>query len=284
LHQTADITMLNHKNKRVWQYLRDHGATFFNQITSDLEMLKVEVEESLSELVSYGLLTSDSFNGLRALLVPGKFKISHSRRRKKSIFTVEEAGRWALIQQVQTQAQEQTQVQVQTQTQTLSQEELMEIARVLLRRYGVVFRKLADREKSLPPWRDLVRVFRLMEARGQIRGGRFVTGVWGEQFALKEAVTKLRAVSKKEKSAQLITISAADPLNLTGILTPGGRVSATIGNRILYLDGEPVAVKSGKQISFIKTPETTDKWKWQNALVQRDISPKLKPYLGKGIV
>ncbi len=271
IRKTVDTSKLDYKNRRVWEYLSNRGASFFNQIAADLKMLKVEVEESLGELVSYGLITADSFNGLRALLVPGKFKISHSRRRKKSIFNIEEAGRWSVIEQQQQQEQD------------LTQEQMIEIARVLLRRYGVIFRKLVDREKSLPPWRDMVRVFRLLEARGQIRGGRFVAGVWGEQFALKEAVTKLRSVTKKPKSSELLTISATDPINLTGIITPGGRVPAMINNRILYLDGEPVAVKNGKEITFIKTPDKSHKWVWQNALVQREISPKLKPYLGKGI-
>ena len=93
----------------------------------------------------------------------------------------------------------------------------------------------------------------------------------------------MRSVAKKKKSGELLTVSAADPLNLTGIITPGGRVSAMINNRILYMDGEPVAVKNGKDITFIKTPEKPDKWIWENALIQREISPKLKPYLGKGI-
>ena len=270
LRKPFDASQLDHKNSMVWQYLLKHGASFFNQIASDLKMLKIEVEESLGELVSYGLITSDSFNGLRALLVPGKFKVSHSKRRKRSIFSIEEAGRWSIITQ-------------DTNSEDLSQEQMIELAKVLLRRYGVIFRKLVDREKTLPPWREFVRVFRLMEARGQIRGGRFVTGVWGEQFALKEAVTKLRSVSKKPRIGELVTISATDPINLTGIITPGGRVSGLIKNRILYLDGEPVAVKNGKEISFIKTPEKSEKWSWQNALIQREISPKLKPYLGKGI-
>ena len=263
-------TQLDYKNQKVWEYLVSRGASFFNQMAADLKMLKIEIEESLGELVSYGLITSDSFNGLRALLVPGKFKISHSRRRKKSIFNIEEAGRWSIIEQRENTAE-------------LTQEQMIELARVLLRRYGVIFRKLVQREKSMPPWRDLVRVFRLLEARGQIRGGRFVSGVWGEQFALKQAVTKMRSVAKKKKSGELLTVSAADPLNLTGVITPGGRVSAMINNRILYMDGEPVAVKNGKDITFIKTPEKPDKWIWQNALIQREISPKLKPYLGKGI-
>jgi ATP-dependent Lhr-like helicase len=278
LRAGIDPAILDKNHLKVWEYLKQQGATFFNQISSDLQMLKVEVEESLAALVSFGLVTSDSFNGLRALLVPSKFKISHSKRRKTPPFSIEEAGRWATIQQ-----QQQQQPAHPAGGQELSQEELMELARVLLRRYGVVFRKLIDREKSMPPWRDLVRVFRLMEARGQIRGGRFVTGVWGEQFALKEALTKLRAVTKMAKTDQLISISAADPLNLTGIITPGGRVPAMINNRILYLDGEPVAVKNGKEVEFLKTPEKAEKWNWHNALIQREVSPKLKPYLGKGI-
>ncbi|GJM28248.1 MAG: ATP-dependent DNA helicase [Cyclobacteriaceae bacterium] len=271
LRQPVDANGLTGNNQQVWHYLQKQGASFFNQITSDLKLLKVEVENCLGELVSYGLITSDSFNGLRALLVPGKFKVTHSRKRKPTTFNIEEAGRWSIIERT-------------SESQELGQEELIELARVLLRRYGVVFRKLVDREKSMPPWRDLVRVFRLMEARGQIRGGRFVTGVWGEQFALKEAITKLRSVTKKTSSGELVTISATDPLNLTGIITPGTRISGIIHNRILYLDGEPVAVKNGKEVNFLKTPDKSDKWTWQNALIQRQISPRLRPYLGKGIV
>ena len=142
-------TQLDHKNQKVWEYLVSRGASFFNQMAADLKMLKTEIEESLGELVSYGLITSDSFNGLRALLVPGKFKITHSRRLKKSIFNIEEAGRWSIIEQREDIAE-------------LTQEQMIELARVLLRRYGVIFRKLVHREKSMPPWRDLVRVFRLL--------------------------------------------------------------------------------------------------------------------------
>ena len=286
------LVQLENRNQRVWQYLSTHGASFFSQIATDLQMLKVELERCIAELVSSGLVTSDSFNGLRALLVPGKFKVTHSRKSKHNVFSIEEAGRWALIEQEQEEesgskpkSEDKRQKSMPIQgDHEISPDEMMELARVLLRRYGVIFRKLVDREKALPPWRDFVRVFRLMEARGQIRGGRFVTGVWGEQFALKEALVKLRAVVKKPKTGELIKICAADPLNLTGIVTPGGKVSALIHNRILYLDGEPVAVKTGKEVTFIKTPEKIEKWTWQNALVQRVVSPKLRPYLGKGIV
>src|SRR5690606_8688483 len=106
----------------------------------------------------------------------------------------------------------------------------------LLSRYGVLFRKLVERESLAPPWRELVRVLRTLEARGQIRGGRFVEGVWGEQFALPEAIVELRNRKKEAKTGVLVSVSAADPLNLTGIITPGRRLPAFTGNRILYRD------------------------------------------------
>ncbi|MGI9543259.1 MAG: Lhr family helicase, partial [Cyclobacteriaceae bacterium] len=224
----------------------------------------------LAELVSGGLITSDSFTGLRALLLPAKHK--GQKRNRHMHFKLEEAGRWSLV--------EKNKIDEETQ---LSQSELIQLCYVLLRRYGVVFRKLVDREKIMPPWRDLVKVFRLLEARGEIRGGRFVSGVWGEQFALKEAVAKLRTVKKTPGTGNLVSISAMDPLNLTNIITPGGRVPAFMNNRILYLDGVPIAIKNGKEIQFTQTLDKDKTWEYQNALIQRQISPKLKAYLGKGI-
>ncbi len=266
--KTENPPEMDHPAREIWEYLIKHGATFYQQIVGDLGMLKVNVEEGLSELVAHGLITSDSFTGLRALLVPGKFRISHSKRRRKPTFNLEEAGRWSIIP-------------LATGEQKIPLETLQETAWLLLRRYGVVFRKLVDREKALPPWRDLVRTFRILEARGEIRGGRFVGGVWGEQFALKEAVTLLRATVKKVKDGNLVTVSATDPLNLTGIITPGGRVPALINNRILYLDGEPVGVKNGKEVNFIQTPEKSDHWKWHQALTRREVAPRLRSYLGR---
>jgi ATP-dependent Lhr-like helicase len=123
-----------------------------------------------------------------------------------------------------------------------------------------------------------------MEARGEIRGGRFVDGVWGEQFALSEAVSKLRMIRKKPENGALISISAADPLNLTGIITPGRHVPSLFNNRILYKDGVPVAVKEGKEIKFLTDIKRTEEWRTQNALTKRSIAPKLRAYLGKGVV
>jgi ATP-dependent Lhr-like helicase len=143
------------------------------------------------------------------------------------------------------------------------------IARVLLRRYGVVFRKLLTREPDwLPPWYELLRVYRRLEARGEIRGGRFVAGFSGEQYALAEAVPMLRAVRRKPKVEQLVSISAADPLNLVGIVTPGARVPALSGNRVLYRDGVPVAAHIGGKTEFFQEIAEADAWAARNALIR----------------
>jgi ATP-dependent Lhr-like helicase len=118
----------------------------------------------------------------------------------------------------------------------------------LLRRYGIVFRKVLERETNLPPWRELLRVYWRMEARGEIRGGRFVQSFAGEQFALPDAVAELRSIRNKKPGDDRIAISAADPLNLLGIILPGEKVTATLNNRILFRDGLPIAQQSGDDI------------------------------------
>ena len=154
----------------------------------------------------------------------------------------------------------------------------MAMARTLLRRYGVVFRKLAAHE-GCAAWRDLARVLRTMEARG----GRFVGGVWGEQFALPEAIPRLRKISRESGSAALVAVSAADPLNLTGIITPGPRVPAIFSNRILYRNGVPIAAKEGKAIRFLVELPESEQWELQKKLVQRKISTKIRPHRGRGV-
>ena len=145
------------------------------------------------------------------------------------------------------------------------------IARVLLRRYGIVFRKLLDQENILPPWRELLYVFRRMEARGELRGGRFVQGFAGEQYALPEAVNALREIRKQSRQGDLIAISAADPLNLTGLVTPGQRVPSLAGQRILYRDGIPIANSSQGKISFLVDvdAEPQNEWQIRNALLRK---------------
>lgn len=151
----------------------------------------------------------------------------------------------------------------------------------LLRRYGVIFRRLLERETLLPPWRDIIRVLRRLEARGEIRGGRFVDGFSGEQYALPEAVGRLRAIRKQPKKGTLVSVSAVDPLNLIGIAVPGDRLAALSGNRLLYRDGEPIAVQEGKDIRFLVDLDPATRWQAQNALVRRAVAPKLKAYLGR---
>jgi len=255
--------------KKIYQDLKGSGANFYHDLVTKAGILEVQAEDALSELVAKGLLTSDSFSGLRALLVPAKYKAGNGRRRKKAAFTMDQAGRWTLLEIPETTEETKNNYEY--------------FARIYLKRYGIVFRKVMDREPSSPPWRELVRIYRRLEARGEVRGGRFVEGVWGEQFALPEALALLRKVRKEEKTKTLISISAADPLNLTGIITSESRVPAFLNNRILYRDGEPVAIKNGTEIDFLKKFEKKEKWELHTKLIRRNIPPKLRLYLGKGI-
>ena len=267
----ALVEVLSPKARQLFLILRSQGALFFDDMISKTGLFQSQAEEVLGELISSGLVTSDSFTGLRALLVPNKYKTRAGSRRGPELFSMSYAGRWALL--IPREEDEQQDQQSITET----------IAWALLRRYGILFRKLAEKENLAPSWRELVRVLRRLELQGQIRGGRFIEGVWGEQFALPEAITELRRIMKTEKSGVLVSVSAADPLNLTGVLTPGKRVPGYFGNRILYRDGIPVAFQEAKEIQFLIEPGPREKWDLQNKLVQRSISPVLRKYLGKGV-
>jgi ATP-dependent helicase Lhr and Lhr-like helicase len=154
------------------------------------------------------------------------------------------------------------------------------IARALLRRYGVVFWRLLVREADrLPPWRDLLRVYRRMEARGDIRGGRFVAGFSGEQYALPEAIGKLRDVRRQKSGDEWISLSGADPLNLAGILTPGPRLPALTGNRLLFHDGVPVAFLMGGAVQLLSGSDPASQWQMRKQLL-RSAAPKMLADLG----
>jgi ATP-dependent Lhr-like helicase len=254
------------------QVLQKQGASFFDDIVYKTKLFPSQAEEALGELIGAGLITSDSFTGLRALLVPEKYKTNEGHKRDLEVFSMNYAGRWSLLQDDRRNEEPNT-----------SPQDIETVAWALLRRYGVLFRKLAERENLAPPWRELVRMLRTMEARGQIRGGRFVEGVYGEQYALPEAIVELRNTKKENRTDVLVSISAADPLNLTGIITPGRRIPGFSGNRILYRDGVPVAVKEAKEIQFLVEPDAEKKWPLQNALIQRTIAPRLRKYLGKAV-
>jgi ATP-dependent Lhr-like helicase len=262
----TDALRLSPRAQGVADYLRDHGASFFDDILTGSGLMKSQAEEALAELVGAGLLHADSFAGLRALLVPNSKRrvVRGPRQRRLHAYGIAEAGRWTL-----------TPRPVPTAAPAPSDPETVEqIARLLLRRYGVVFKRILEREADwLPPWYELLRVYRRLEARGEIRGGRFVAGFSGEQYALPEAVASLRALRKEKPEGQLVSVSAADPLNLVGILTPGAKVSALAGNRILYRDGVPIAVQTGGETRFLATLEAGSEWQARNALLRQPLLP-----------
>jgi ATP-dependent helicase Lhr and Lhr-like helicase len=261
----------SHAAKAVLAALDERGASFFGDLVNATGLLRTEVEKGLGELVAWGLVTSDSFAGLRALLVPSDRRrpIGGFRRRGRlAPFGVETAGRWSRVRH----------------RSLLPEEQIAEaIAWQLLRRYGVVFRRVVQRESLLAPWRDILRVYRRLEARGEVRGGRFVGGFSGEQYALPEAVGLLRSVRRERGAGELVAISGADPLNLVGILTPGDTVSALAGNRVLYRDGVPVAVKegAGRGERFLVEVTPDEREPLRTALVRRRPAPLVRAYLGK---
>ncbi len=245
--------------ERVREVLATQGASFLSDLVTGMDMAPADIEDALWELVGAGIATADGFASLRVLVdrKRGEVKslfdravaandlppvrkwqeaIKRARQRDhhrpghavRSLPTA--AGRWSLLP-----ATSPTAVDAE--------------ARQLLHRYGVVFRDLLARESSLPPWRDLLVALRRLEARGEIRGGRFVNGFVGEQFALPEALDELRAVRNPGSGMDVARIAATDPLNLVGILSPGPRVSAVVGNAVLFLDGQAVAsVEAGNLV------------------------------------
>ena len=251
---------------KIKQQLERHGASFFEDLLHSTGLLRTQLESGLAELVNQSLITSDSFAGLRALLLPASKKSSSrqkSRLKRALSSGFENAGRWSLLKMpVQT---NQTNNVLHSDSYWI---DIEYIANSLLKRYGVIFRKLLERESALPPWRDLLYVLRRMEARGEIRGGRFVDGFSGEQFALPEAVKLIRQVKKEETNEDLVAISASDPLNLTGLITPGQKIHAKTTNRILYRNGIPVAVSLAGKFNYLEQFDARTQWEIQNKLVR----------------
>jgi ATP-dependent Lhr-like helicase len=241
--------------------LRRRGASFFDDIAAEAQLLPAQAEAALGELVSLGLVTADGFTGLRALLAPEPKR--HRRRRAVPAYSMEAAGRWTVLPDAP------------------AEHDVESIAWTLLRRWGVVFRRILDREGDLPPWYVLLRVYRRLEAQGLIRGGRFVAGFGGEQYALPEAIPALRKARRADATGELVSISAADPLNLVGIITPGHRVPATPKNRVLFRDGLPIAFKEGSEVHFLEDPEDK-RWTLNKALQRQPISRAVQAYIGPG--
>jgi ATP-dependent Lhr-like helicase len=155
------------------------------------------------------------------------------------------------------------------------------VALKLIQRYGVVFRKLLDRESTNLPWRDLLRVLRRLEARGEIRGGRFVADFQANSLRLLKPFQLLRSIRRTPADDLLVSLSAADPLNLMGIVTPGARLTTSASNRVLYRDGAPIAVLEAKEIRFLAPLDAAEQWKARNALVTPARSPKVRAYLSQ---
>ena len=209
----------------VLKVLERRGASFFNELQSGARRLPTEIEDALWELLSRGLITADAVQNLRVLQSPKLRKRQRAMQRGGP-------GRWFILQH----------------HEPLDAVQVTEkLAWQFLQRYGVVFRDLVAREPLAPAWRDLVQLYRRFEARGEVRGGRFVHGFSGEQFALPEALDLARTVRRSEPTGEALRIAAVDPLNLTGVVTPGPRVPAMLGKWVLYVDGIPKTASDAEQ-------------------------------------
>ncbi|MCU1245588.1 MAG: ATP-dependent helicase, partial [Acidobacteria bacterium] len=247
----AEGTDLSEAARGLLELLRVRGASFARDLAAAAGLSGDEaLDRAIAELVGAGLVSSDGFAGLRALV-----KTSRNGRL---------TGRWSLLE-----------------SEPVDRDEAVETeARVLLRRYGVVFRRLLTREPNAPPWRELARIYRRLEARGEIRGGRFVAGVSGEQFALGEAVERMREIRRQPAGGDLLVISAADPLNLTGILTAGERIRAVAANRLAYRDGTPVSVMEGEFLRPLADLDSTIAMEAATALAGRRV-PVTTGFVGR---
>ena len=236
--------------RRILAYLEARGASFFDDILAETGASGLDAAAALGELIAQGRVSADGFAGLRAFT-------GASARRLRAIA---EAGRWSCVARRAADAGD------------VGEDGLEAVARTLLRRYGVVFKPLLARETITVPWRDLLREFRRLEARGEIRGGRFIAGFTGEQYALPEAVETLRRVRRAPVDGGIVTLSAADPLNLTGVVCLGERVSATASTRIAFRDGVPIATMTGsRKIDWIEAQSAEQEWEGRNALLRRRI-------------
>ncbi len=231
-HDQPDIRGLSPTAQAVLTYLRQRGASFFPDIVRGTFKLKSEVETALWELVAAGLVTADGYDNLRSFIDPKRRAGQGHGRASRPRHS---AGRWSLLY---------------TNDQPDRTRLVEATCWMLLCRYGVVIREALARETNLPRWRELLVGFRRLEDRGEIRGGRFVNGFLGEQFALAVAVESLRASRKQQTTGELIALSAADPLNLIGIIVPGERVPAVSGKHVAYRDGVPVEASPRDIFSF----------------------------------
>jgi ATP-dependent helicase Lhr and Lhr-like helicase len=280
LAQTNSEAELSSDTQTVLDALRRGGALFFSEIVRRTGLLRSQIEEALSQLAALGFVTSDSFDGLRALLVPSDKRPTFGRnegkrRRKTNLASIEFAGRWSLLK-MQSDSGSQTSHDGALSNSSSRDAAVEKFARLLLCRYGVVFRRLLERESLAATWYELSRIYRRWEARGEIRGGYFVGGVSGEQFALPEAIGLLRSIRKAPPNRELITLSAADPLNLQGILTPGPRIASLTANRILFRDGFPLAALEAGEVRKLATASPSGGGLTEDSVADSQIETALK--------
>ncbi|MDB4786702.1 DEAD/DEAH box helicase [Planctomycetaceae bacterium] len=227
----------------ILEFIQQRGASFSTDLLHEFSLVPAMLEATISELVTRSWLTADGFSGLRQLIANRNTTARGSRRNASRLMrarrTIAGAGRWSLIPR--------TQVLLDRDT---HRDHVEQWAWQLLRRWGIVFKDLLQRESSAPSWFDLLQVYRKLEARGEIRGGRFVSGVAGEQFALQDAVGKVRKLRDEGPNRELLVVSGADPVNLVGILTDHPRVPSIASNKVAYVDGVPLAAFQGGEVNF----------------------------------
>jgi ATP-dependent Lhr-like helicase len=249
------------------EQLRSRGASFAHDIETAGALSAADVRSALHDLVADGVISSDGFAGLRSILSPDTSRGTTTSGRARAGRAPNQAGRWFCLEAP---ADE-------THDLTAAHEML---AWVLLRRYGVVFRRLLTREATGIAWRDLARVYRRLEARGDIRGGRFVTGMSGEQFALPDAVERLREIRRTPADDTLVTISAADPLNLVGIITEGERIRVAMSGRIVFHRGVAVYALEGDMLRSLSPVDEAIAEEAAAAAAGRRV-PVLSGYVGR---
>lgn len=238
----VDADVLSEAAKNVFQLLDRNGAMFFHDLVNETGLRPAELRDAVGELVNRGMVTADGFAGLRGLIAEDRSPSSTGRRRQRGLFrkrlATSGSGRWSLWRRPQASDEDYDGF-------------VEHWAWQLLRRWGVVFRDLLVRESGAPRWFELLQVYRRLEARGEIRGGRFIRGVAGEQFALGDTVAQLRNLRESGPAQELVVVSAADPLNLVGIVTEHARVPSTASNRVVFLDGVPAAYRRAGELYLL---------------------------------
>ncbi|MDT8428677.1 MAG: DEAD/DEAH box helicase [Pseudomonadales bacterium] len=275
-------TMASSTAEKILSDLEQYGASFFSDIAGRTGLLGTQLEKGLGELVNAGMISSDGFSGLRALLTPEarKPRSGRGRRQHGAGFALNEAGRWFVLPQLSAQALAGNEENGLTDTQ------LESVLMIYLHRWGVVFRQVLERETAAPPWWTLLRVLKQMELQGKVRGGRFIAGIGGEQFALEATVQRLRALNRDlpaqeecYEQGRYHSLAAVDPINLLSIFLPQAGLSRLRRNRVLYRNGIPLAVLDSGNVRFLRDVPDEYQWALQKLLQGHEMAPQVWRYL-----